>query len=112
MKIHSFANIDPYNLFKHIRQFRILSGLTQKQLAEKIGVSSKTISAYETGRVLPPLPVLLRIAEVTNVNLESLIKKEDEDFPSNQKEKIKKLEERVANLEQLIVKILKKSRLL
>jgi len=77
-------------------------------LAEKIGVSSKTISAYETGRALPPLPVLLRIAEVTNVDLESLIKKEKEDFSSNQKEKIKKLEERVANLEQLIVKILKK----
>jgi len=104
--------IDPYTLFKNIKKIRILAGLTQKELAEKLEVSSKTISAYETGRALPPLPVLLRIAEVTNVNLESLIKKEDEDFPSNQKEKIKKLEERVANLEQLIVKILKKSRLL
>jgi len=108
MRGYGFTNIDPYNLFKNIRQFRILSGLTQKQLAEKIGVSSKTISAYETGRALPPLPVLLRITEVTNVDLESLIKKEKEDFSSSQKEKIKKLEERVANLEQLIVKILKK----
>jgi transcriptional regulator with XRE-family HTH domain len=110
MKIHSFTAIDPYNLFKNIKQFRILSGLTQKQLAEKIGVSSKTISAYETGRALPPLPILVRIAEITNVNLESLIKKEDEGLSPSQKEKIKKLEERVTNLEQLIIKILKKSK--
>ena len=32
-----------------INQLRKLSGMTQEQLAEKLGVSNKTISKWETG---------------------------------------------------------------
>ncbi len=100
--------LDPYILFQNIKKARILAKLTQKQLAEKIGVSVKTISAYETGRAIPPLPTLLQIAETTDTRLEHLIGKKQKTILATV-ERVKKLEERVANLEQLIVKILKKN---
>jgi len=100
--------IDPYVLFKNIKKIRILAGLTQKELAEKVGVSGKTISAYETGRALPPLPVLVKITEATGKRLEDLIGDEKSFNFSDTEKKIENLEERVSNLEQLIIKYFKK----
>jgi len=53
-------NLVPNNL-KEIRQAR---GLTQLQLAEKIGVKYCTISSYEAGKVDPPPTQLEKIANV------------------------------------------------
>jgi len=38
-----------------IRQLRESRGMTQTELAEKIGVSAKTISKWETARGLPDI---------------------------------------------------------
>lgn len=38
---------------ERVKELRALLGLTQKELAEKIGVSLKTITNYETGGVIP-----------------------------------------------------------
>lgn len=43
---------------------RILCGLTQKQLAEKIGKQEIEISRFETGRACPDKETKLRIAEI------------------------------------------------
>ena len=41
-----------------IRQLREKQNLTQAELAEKIGVSSKTISKWETAKGLPDISLL------------------------------------------------------
>ncbi len=103
---------DPYILFKNIKKARLAAGLSQEELAEKLGVSAKTISAYETGRAIPPSPTLIRIAEITNVSVDELAGNGNVSSKHQEIEKkLKKLEERVANLEQLMIKLLKKSRL-
>ena len=38
---------------------------TQSQLAQAVGVSDKSVSAYESGRISPPLEVLEKIATST-----------------------------------------------
>lgn len=38
---------------EYVKEIRRLLGITQKELAEKIGVSLKTITNYETGGVIP-----------------------------------------------------------
>ena len=53
-------------LGKIISRARKLAKLSQKDLANKLSVSDKTISAYESGRAIPPVPTLKRIAEATN----------------------------------------------
>ena len=101
---------DPYLLFKNIKKARLLAGLSQEELAEKLGVSAKTISAYETGRAIPPSPTLIRIAEITSVSVDELAGNGNVSSKHQKIEKkLRKLEERVANLEQLMIKLLKKT---
>ena len=44
---------------KFIADLRKEKGLTQEQLGEKIGVTNKTVSRWETGVYLPPVDVML-----------------------------------------------------
>ena len=57
--------LDKQALGKRIREARLRSGLSQQQLANVIGVSDKTISAYEVGRVDPPLDALDKLSTAT-----------------------------------------------
>lgn len=60
------------NLLKKVRQ---QAGLTQKQLAEKLGESQSYVSKYENGEQRLDLFELERICEVTGVGLDNFIKK-------------------------------------
>jgi transcriptional regulator with XRE-family HTH domain len=56
-----------------IATLREEQGLTQNQLAEKIGVKQPVLASYEIGRRRIPLPRLVQIAEALSVYLEELI---------------------------------------
>ena len=45
-----------------IAELRKEHGYTQEQLGDKIGVTNKTISRWETGMYLPPADTLLMIS--------------------------------------------------
>jgi len=55
-----------------IRELRIRKNLTQQQLANMVGISKKTISAYETGKAVPSLRVAIKLAKVLDVSLDDL----------------------------------------
>lgn len=55
-----------------IKTFRKASGFTQKQLAEKVGLSEQAIRMYELGKREPSNDVLKRIGEALDVAPESL----------------------------------------
>ena len=76
--------------------------LTQEQLAEKIGVSNKTVSKWETGKGMPEYSVVEPLCEVLNISVSELIAGEEKAPETNnplQKDvallsyKIEKLEE-------------------
>ena len=56
-----------------IRHYRHLAGLSQRQLAESVGVSKGFISALEGGRSVPNLDMLVLLAEAMNVRAGELI---------------------------------------
>ena len=56
-----------------IRQLRETRKLTQAQLAERIGVSSKTISKWETARGLPDISLLQPLAGALGISLIELM---------------------------------------
>ena len=48
-------------------------GLTQEDLADKLFVSSKTISNWETGKTTPDIDNLIRIASLFQISLDNLL---------------------------------------
>lgn len=48
-----------------VRERRELAGLTQRELAERIGTTQAAISKIEVGRTLPGLELLERVADAT-----------------------------------------------
>ena len=56
-----------------IKQLREKQKLTQAELGEKIGVSSKTISKWETARGLPDTGLLQPLAEVLGISVIELM---------------------------------------
>lgn len=59
-----------------IRALREKRNMTQKQLAEKLMVSDKTVSKWETGRGLPDVSLLGPLAENLNVSVAELLRGE------------------------------------
>ena len=78
---------------KFIAQCRKEKNMTQQDLSEKLGVSSKTISNWENGRNMPDLSLFKPLCEELDINLN--------DFLSGEKVKEteyqKKLEENIIN---------------
>lgn len=56
--------------FYQIACLRILRGLTQEQLAEKVGTKQPSIARLESGRSTPNLDFLQRVAEALNTQVE------------------------------------------
>jgi transcriptional regulator with XRE-family HTH domain len=62
-----------WRLGRTIRKVRLAHGLTQEQLAEKIGTSTPWIGYIETGREVPNLAMLQKIARALGVKVKELI---------------------------------------
>ena len=55
-----------------VKKLRSEKALTQPDLGKLVGVSGKQIGAIESGRTLPSLEVLIRLAEVFRCSLDQL----------------------------------------
>lgn len=49
-------------------------GYTQQELAEKLNISDKVVSKWETGRSLPDTSILIDLAEVLGISVNELLK--------------------------------------
>ena len=56
-----------------LQELRKEHGLTQEQLGEKLHISSKTISRWETGTYMPPVEMLLALSELYGVSMNELV---------------------------------------
>ena len=63
-----------------VRRLRFENGeMTQRQLADKVGVTRQTIIAIEAGKYAPSLPLAFRIARTFGVKVEDVFHYENED---------------------------------
>ncbi len=60
------------DLDNHLREAREALSLTQADLAERVGVSRKTINTVENGIYVPSTVIALRLAKVLGRPVESL----------------------------------------
>ena len=73
-------------LAENLRSLRLSHNITQEQLAERLCVSCKTISRWETGTGYPDIEMLPHIADFFDVSLENLlgVAKADREIASKQ----------------------------
>lgn len=58
---------------KNLKYLRAQQGMTQKQLAEKLGLKQAAVGAYEEERSTPPLSCLLDMSKIFKVNIDLLV---------------------------------------
>ena len=59
--------MDQKKIGEFLKQLRKEKGLTQEQLAERVVVSGRTVSRWETGSNMPDLSVLVELADYYDV---------------------------------------------
>ncbi len=65
--------MDQKKVGEFLSQLRREKGLSQKELAEKIGVTDKTVSRWETGSYMPDIDTFTVLSEFYNVLINELI---------------------------------------
>ncbi len=58
---------------KFIKDMRKAQGLTQRELAERLGISEKTVSKWETGKGLPDAGLMLPLAKALDISVNELL---------------------------------------
>lgn len=87
---------------KFIALRRKEKNLTQEQLAEKLGVSNKTISKWETGKCMPDYSIVRNLCEELGITIAELMdgKVSENNVPSFKEEQILDLMRRTQELEK------------
>ena len=62
-----------------LRELRNKSGLTQNEIANKLGVSGQTILNWENGIYEPKINQLIQLADLFNVTVDYLIERKNND---------------------------------
>ncbi|MDO4380587.1 MAG: helix-turn-helix domain-containing protein [Clostridia bacterium] len=65
--------MDTQKIGLFIKEQRAAVGLTQKELAEKLGCTDKAVSRWETGRGMPDISFIMPLSDVLGVSVAELI---------------------------------------
>ena len=68
--------MDQSKIGQFLKQLRKEKGITQEEFAEKIGVSGRTVSRWETGSNMPDISLLVDIADFYDVDVREIIEGE------------------------------------
>mgnify|MGYP003435402569 FL=1 len=91
---------------KKIAYFRKKMELTQEELAEKLGVSSRSISRWENGNTMPELGILVELADYYEVDIREIIdgERKSEIMEKETKETLRKVADYAKKKKKLVVK--------
>ena len=98
--------IDQMKIGSFLKELRKEKELTQEQLAEKFGVSSRSVSRWENGNTMPELGILVELAEYYGVDIKEIIDGERKSESMNQEEKetLRKVADYTEAEKQLVVR--------
>ena len=69
--------MDLIKIGKYIAEKRKALGLTQKQLAEQLGMSDKSVSKWERGICLPDVSVYMELCGILGISMNEFLAGED-----------------------------------
>ena len=65
--------MDQVKIGKFIAEMRKEQNLTQKQLADKLDISDRTISKWECGKGMPDVGLMIPLCEEIKINVNELL---------------------------------------
>ena len=98
--------IDQIKIGGFLRELRKEKELTQEQLAEKFGVSSRSVSRWENGNTMPELGILVELADYYEVDIKEIIdgERKSEIMKKEEKETLQKVADYAKAEKKLVVK--------
>ena len=84
---------------QRIRQIREENNLSQERFGKKVGISGKAISSYETGRAIPPLYVIEKIADTFDTSFLQLKDEKKTDLEL----KIQQIKNSLGEIENILI---------
>ena len=69
--------MDQIKIGRFISEKRKSQGLTQAQLAERLGITDRAVSKWETGRAMPDTAIMLELCEILKISVNSLLNGEE-----------------------------------
>lgn len=72
-KLCTFATDNKKRPMNRIKEFLEAKGITQTELALRLGKCFNTVNLYATNKVQPPIPVLYEIADILQVDVRELL---------------------------------------
>ena len=91
--------MDTKKIGAFLKQCRKEKNLTQEQLAEKFGVSERTVSRWETGSNMPDLSILVELADYYDIEIKELL---DGERSSTMNKEMKETLNKVADYEDWV----------
>ena len=76
--------MDQIKIGKFIAECRKNVGLTQAQLAEKLGITDKAISKWERGIAMPDTSIMLELCNILDISVNELLSGEKIDMDNNE----------------------------
>ena len=98
--------IDQIKIGGFLRELRKEKELTQEQLAEKFGVSSRSVSRWENGNTMPELGILVELADYYEVDIKEIIdgERKSEIMKKEEKDTLRKVADYAEAEKKLVVK--------
>ncbi|MBQ6692455.1 MAG: helix-turn-helix domain-containing protein [Clostridia bacterium] len=98
--------MDQIKIGGFLRELRKEKELTQEQLAEKFGVSSRSVSRWENGNTMPELGILVELADYYEVDIKEIIdgERKSEIMKKEEKETLRKVADYAEAEKKLVVK--------
>ena len=92
--------MDQIKIGRFIAERRRLQGLTQAQLAEKLNITDRAVSKWETGRSLPDATLMLALCEILGISVNELLSGEKVTMENNQEKNEQLLLEMAKEIER------------
>ena len=97
--------MDQKKVGSFLRNLRKEKQLTQEQLAERFGVTNRSVSRWETGSNMPDLSILVELADFYDVDIRDIIdgERKGEDMNKEEKERLQLVADYAENEKNILL---------
>lgn len=67
------SDMDTKMIGSFLKELRKENNMTQEQLGERIGVTNKTVSRWETGNYMPPVESLILLSDIYGISINEIL---------------------------------------